>query len=122
MRSVVAVVEARTFEDLKDDMIELLKLFHMISRYKTLPEGARLLLDEAWTLVEDWRDWADEADRVMNKLDELARAEVEAHYEKYFSVVQEDENGCVWVPLDEIYTAVMRARREVKESAGIEEY
>ncbi|NJE06612.1 hypothetical protein E3E36_10790 [Thermococcus sp. M36] len=111
----------RTFTDLKEDMVELLKLFHMISRYKTLPEGARLLLEEAWTLVEDWRDWADEADRVMDKLDELARAEVEAHYEKYFSVVQEDENGCVWVPLGEIYTAVMRARREVKESAGIEE-
>ena len=119
---MVAVVEARTFTDLKDDMIELLKLFHMISRYKTLPEGARLILEEAWTIVEDWRDWAKEADKVMEKLHELATAELEAHYENYFSVAQEDKNGCVWVPLDEIYTAVMRARREVKESAGIEEY
>lgn len=116
------MVESRSFMDLHEDMVELLKLFHMISHYKTLPEGARLLLEEAWTIVEDWRDWAKEADKVLERLDELAKAELEAHYEKYFSVVQEDEESQIWVPLDEVYEAVMKARHEVKESAGVEEY
>ncbi|WP_054840547.1 hypothetical protein [Thermococcus sp. JCM 11816] len=116
------MVEARTFQDLHEDMVEVWKLCYMIARYKTMPEGARLLLEEAWSIIEDWKDWAREAQMVLEKLDDLARAEIEAHYEKYFSIAQEDENGCVWVPLDEVYAAVMRARDEVKENAGLEEY
>jgi len=113
----MAVVEDRSFLELHESMVELLKLLHMISHYKTLPEGARELLNEAWSIVEDWRDWAREADYLADKLDELARAELEAHYEKYFGMVQEDEEGQVWVPLRKVYWAVMRARHEVKEHA-----
>jgi len=55
--------------------------------------------------------------KMQRELDELAKAELEAHPEKYFSVVQEDEEGQIWVPLEEVYWAVMRARHEVKEHA-----
>ncbi|MEO2152076.1 MAG: hypothetical protein ABGW50_05410 [Thermococcus sp.] len=81
--------------------------------------------------VQIWIEWAEamhlceelEAlNRKLKKLDELAKAELEAHPEKYFSVFQEDEEGQVWVPLEEVYEAVMTARHEVKESAGVEEY
>ena len=109
------MVETRSFMDLHEDMVELLKLFTMISHYRTLPEGARELLNEAWSIVEDWRDWAKETDEVLERLDELARAELETNYEKYFSVVQEDEENQIWVPLEEVYEAVMMARHEVME-------
>ena len=56
--------------------------------------------------------------KMQRELDELVKAELEAHPEKYFSVFQEDEENQVWVPIDEVYDAVMRARHEVKENAG----
>ena len=84
--------------------------------------GRRVQIWIEWTEAIRLCEELEAVNRKLKRLDELARAELEANYEKYFSVVQEDENGCVWVPLDEVYTAVMRARREVKESAGIEEY
>lgn len=48
-------------------------------------------------------------------VNELVKAELEANYEKYFSVVIEDEEGQVWVPLEEVYDAVKKAAKKVKE-------
>ena len=105
----------KTFMDLHDDMVEVIKLLHMALRYRTMPTGAIELIDEAMGIIEDWRDWAKEVDKVAEKLHELAKAELEANYKDYFSVAMEDEHGQVWVPLDEVYDAVLEARHKARE-------
>jgi len=92
------------------------------SLFAKSPRGKRVHIWLEWTEALKLCKELEAVNRELKKLEESAKAELEAHPEKYFSVFQEDEENQIWVPLDEVYRAVMKARCEVKESAGVEEY